>query len=207
MSSLRDLELLSREGNPVQGSVHSFFRSLSCDTLRSMTLQNLSFKSVIDFTDVLRNCSALNTLRIVDQWTRGTDRLVDIVLLRALQGRVCHDPVDSLDISPQRYEPILPSLEALTVIAYGKSYGIPSDDSKLTKVCVDIVLSRWSPLVQDDGSGPGSDLGSVDEVVSLRSLSLSLTHRKIDREQLQPLIHLAAAGLELSVVDSEGVVF
>jgi hypothetical protein len=82
---------------------------------------------------------------------------------------------------------ILPILQHLTLEAKGHHIS----DMAL----VDLVCSRWRPL---------ADENRIDQVTSLRSVRFILFERACMSAVIQPLVHMATAGLAVAVIDESG---
>jgi hypothetical protein len=89
-------------------------------------------------------------------------------------------------------KPYLPSLKRLSL----KTKGAPGIHHS---TLVDLVRSRWQPF--DDVTA-----GIHQYVASLRSVEFVLGRTKVERSDIQPLVHMAAAGLKVTLLDRNGIV-
>jgi hypothetical protein len=139
--------------------------------------------------ELLKNLTSLESLEVVE----GNSEPVDDRILRDLF-------VQSLTVSRvenyhQQGTPVLPVLQHLILEARGEYLK--------DKSLVDLVCSRWWPLTFDPGVDMPAEPGSV---TSLSSVRFVLTKRRCDAEAFQPLVDIAAAGLNVAVIDSFGKV-
>jgi hypothetical protein len=166
----------------------TLFSSYCC--LKSLTLQNIVFAQGHEvLIAILRGLPSLETLELVqNRWYRSprTEGLSDSIIY-ALCG--------NSQLNAQTYTfrncPILPSLRHLTLEACRSRI---SD-----KALVELVTSRWRP-----GRPSTSGEANGNELASLRSVSFTVENGTINIAILQPLAHMAAAGLSVKVVDSTG---
>jgi hypothetical protein len=137
--------------------------------------------------ELLKDLTSLESLEIVE----GNSEPVDDGILRDLF-------VQSLTVSRvenyrQQDTPILPVLQHLIFEAWGEHLK--------DKSLVDLVCSRWCSLTSDRGVDTPVESSSV---TSLSSVRFVLTKRRCDAEVFQPLVDMAAAGLNVTVIDSFG---
>jgi hypothetical protein len=194
-NSLRSLDIRSRRLNTAFTHIGSFiklvseYRSLTSLRLCNVAFCNVNSRSCVDegTLELLKNLTSLESLEIVErkhEWAK--DCILQDLFVQALT-------VSRVGNHLQQGTPILPVLQHLILEAQGKSL----KDRSL----VDLVCSRWCPLTSERGADTPVQPGSV---TSLSSVRFVLTKRRCDAEVFQPLVDMAAAGLNVTVIDSVG---
>jgi hypothetical protein len=160
-------------------------------SLTSLRLRNVAFcyeytRSAVDegALKLLKNLASLKCLEIVEGNSRAADRILQDLFVQALT-------VPRVGDHRQQNTPVLPVLQHLIFEAQGKYL----KDRSL----VDLVCSRWCPLASDRGVDAPVEPGRV---TSLSSVRFVLTDRTCDAEVFQPLVDMAAAGLNVTVIDT-----
>jgi hypothetical protein len=184
--SLISLDIISLNGRVVLPSATDWDKirvDLLKFTLQSLTLQNI-FLTTPDLAVLLQGVPLLRRLELIDRAisNRETLELVsDAVLDVLLRGRA--------PSSYARSNLLVPELEHLTLEGAG---GRISDEK-----IMGFVRSRWVPF--EDGTEQG-----VTTARSLRALRIKL-RRTINVSKISQLVHLATAGLAVTVIDTIGV--
>jgi hypothetical protein len=194
-NSLRSLEIYSEfSGTHVPQSNRLLELVSQYRSLTSLRLYNvaLSDNSVKDTLELLESLTSLESLEVVEGNSKKAKPEDDNCLRTSFVEGLTVSQVGDHHPS-QQGTPILPVLRHLILEAQG---------TYLTdRSLVDLVCSRWCPSTSDPGVDTPAESGSV---TSLSSVRFVLTKRRCDAEVFQPLVDIAAAGLNVAVIDSFG---
>jgi hypothetical protein len=165
---------------------------LSEAKLTALYIRQIHLKSTKGIISLFPDLPFLQTLEIDDRKSPSPvvkTKWVRHLIINPDGGSQSNEGTSAAGVSTSPY---LPSLKRLSL----KTKGAPGIHHS---TLVDLVRSRWQPF--DDATA-----GIHQYVASLRSVEFVLETTKVERSDIQPLVHMAAAGLKVTLLDRTGIV-